>query len=495
MMRKLLATILVSVFIASNAHADWGNTADKRWRSYVANIGSLPTVGNNAGDVRYVIASNSIYGWDGASWICIGAGGIDELVKVSAADTTGGYLDGKLLAGDGLSKAIVNPGADEDLNLYVNVDNSSIEINTDILRVKALGITTGHLNTALGGEGSEIDAGTGKIDVLYDNSTIGLTMTNQLEVKDGGITEAKLDFNNAATTNYLVRWSGTQFEWVSPSGAVQPYDLVLNVNQVGHSLAVGDVVRWDSGTSSYLKAQADSITNAEVVGIVSAVAGPDDFVLTITGYVDGVAGMASGTVYFLSATVAGQLTATPPSTVGHVNKPLFIATSATTGYFINYRGMTIGAATAAGSEPFVTVSNTGSLTAERALTAGSAITVTDGGANSTITVGVTADSIGDTQLTYNTGQHLTTSSKPSFAGVTLTAESTLTGDIMPSADITYSIGDNTHRLLNLYAQNVYSGDLRFENDWKIVEDWEGDNGLLLKSPNGKTYRFVLEEVK
>jgi len=48
---------------------------------------------------------------------------------------------------------------------------------------------------------------------------------------------------------------------------------------------------------------------------------------------------------------------------------------------------------------YVTLSTNATLTDERVLTAGTAITVTDGGAGSTVTVGVTASSIGTTQLT------------------------------------------------------------------------------------------------
>lgn len=45
---------------------------------------------------------------------------------------------------------------------------------------------------------------------------------------------------------------------------------------------------------------------------------------------------------------------------------------------------------AATTEAYVTIGNSSGLSAERALTAGTGITLTDGGANSTVTVGVTA---------------------------------------------------------------------------------------------------------
>ena len=108
------------------------------------------------------------------------------------------------------------------------------------------------------------------------------------------------------------------------------------IHQTSHSLNIGDVVKYAS--SLYSKAQADSAANAEVVGMVSAVAGGDDFTLTTYGYVSGLTGLTGNTMYFLSPTSAGVLTATEPSAVGQVSKPVFFATSSSDGYFINYRG-------------------------------------------------------------------------------------------------------------------------------------------------------------
>lgn len=77
------------------------------------------------------------------------------------------------------------------------------------------------------------------------------------------------------------------------------------------------------------------------MGIVSAVAGPDDFTMTTHGYVTGLSGLTSGTTYFLSETTAGLLTATAPSTSLNVRKAQFIATSTTTGHYNNFVGYII----------------------------------------------------------------------------------------------------------------------------------------------------------
>jgi hypothetical protein len=59
-----------------------------------------------------------MYYWDGA-WFMIGPGGagLDELVKISATDTTSGFLQPKLVAGAGINLVQQNPGANESLRI------------------------------------------------------------------------------------------------------------------------------------------------------------------------------------------------------------------------------------------------------------------------------------------------------------------------------------------------------------------------------------------
>lgn len=120
------------------------------------------------------------------------------------------------------------------------------------------------------------------------------------------------------------------------------------VTQASHGLAVGDVIRL-SGAGTYTKAQADSAANAEVVGIVTEVPNVNTFKVAVAGKVTGLSGLTANTVYFLSAATAGALTATEPSTLGQVSKPVLISDSTTSGYILPHRGAVIstGAPTAA----------------------------------------------------------------------------------------------------------------------------------------------------
>jgi hypothetical protein len=110
----------------------------------------------------------------------------------------------------------------------------------------------------------------------------------------------------------------------------------MTIYQTAHGLVQEQVVRFDG--SNYVLAQADTPEHAEVAGIVSGVIDANTFYLHFIGPMN-FASLVPKTVYFLSDTVAGLLINTEPSTIGVVSKPLLIATSATTGYFFNFRGM------------------------------------------------------------------------------------------------------------------------------------------------------------
>lgn len=125
-----------------------------------------------------------------------------------------------------------------------------------------------------------------------------------------------------------------------------------DVAQTAHGLAVGDVLKSSATDNEYAKAQADAAANAEVVGIVTAVTDANNFTYTYGGIVDVAAAVpagTAGTVLFLSASVAGALTATETSTTGQVSKPLaIILEDGNKMLWLNMRGMEL----ADGSTPY-----------------------------------------------------------------------------------------------------------------------------------------------
>ena len=121
------------------------------------------------------------------------------------------------------------------------------------------------------------------------------------------------------------------------------------VTQNSHGFKVGNVVYLNGST--YALAKADTSPTAEAIGVISSVVTANIFEVTELGYLSGVdttntveggAALTAGTVYFLSASTAGKLTATEPSTIGYVSKPMLIADGASSGYALNYRGIVLG---------------------------------------------------------------------------------------------------------------------------------------------------------
>lgn len=140
----------------------------------------------------------------------INAGGVDTTEL--ANDSVTAIKINSDVAGNGLGQN-VGTGA-----LEVNVDDSTIEITTDSLNVKDLGITTAKLatdsvtaakiNSDVAGLGIVQNGGTGALDVNVDDSTLEIA-TDTVQVKalgigtshiaDDAVTAAKIDSTVAGT--------------------------------------------------------------------------------------------------------------------------------------------------------------------------------------------------------------------------------------------------------------------------------------------------------
>jgi len=126
------------------------------------------------------------------------------------------------------------------------------------------------------------------------------------------------------------------------SGNITIDSATVSVAQTTHGFVAGNIIRV-SGANSFIKAQADNSTNAEVVGYVTEVIDSGNFKYIPAGFVTtGVPIAAAGTTLYLDSTTAGTLTSTEPITVGQVSKPLLIIIeSGAKAVFVNFRGMEI----------------------------------------------------------------------------------------------------------------------------------------------------------
>lgn len=122
--------------------------------------------------------------------------------------------------------------------------------------------------------------------------------------------------------------------------------ITVGVTQASHGLSVGDVVRFNG--TAYVKATADTAGNAEAVGVVTAVPDSGTFAYQTAGVASTLSGLTPGELYYLQDD--GSL----GTSSGTVDKPVLIATSATTAVLI----LAISGAGGGGASDFVGLSDT-----------------------------------------------------------------------------------------------------------------------------------------
>lgn len=156
-------------------------------------------------------------------------------------------------------------------------------------------------------------------------------------------------------------WSGTNAKLINSGDLIDRNNLSLTngdkitVTQASHGFTSSDVgcPLYLNG-STWTKARADVVSTAEVAGFIYSVIDSNTLRISTSGqcptvganFLEGGGSLTAGELYFLSATTAGKVTATEPSTIGQVSKPIAIATSTTAVQFFNMRGTVVGAANA-----------------------------------------------------------------------------------------------------------------------------------------------------
>lgn len=149
--------------------------------------------------------------------------------------------------------------------------------------------------------------------------------------------------NLISGTNITLTPDGSGGVTIDASGGGSGSSISVAITQTAHGFSVGDVIKSSGTANQFALAQADVAVNAEVVGIVTAVAGVNDFTYDkdIMGYTG--AGIPTGTpgeAIFLDPTTPGAMTITEPITAGLISKPLgiLIASGAKMNFTADYRG-------------------------------------------------------------------------------------------------------------------------------------------------------------
>ena len=113
--------------------------------------------------------------------------------------------------------------------------------------------------------------------------------------------------------------------------------------QTANGFSLGEVIAYN-GTNYVAKLANSAFDNNETLGVVSQIIDADHFVITYAGFIDTSGfspALSADTVYFVSPTVPGGLTATEPQSLGYENRPIIITQTTTTGIVVQYRGQII----------------------------------------------------------------------------------------------------------------------------------------------------------
>ena len=269
---------------------------------------------------------------------------------------------------------------------------------------------------------ADITANTAKVSNATHTGDV--TGSTALTIAVGAVDIPMLSATGTASSSTFLRGDNT---WGTPAGGGSGVALSEDVTQ-SNTFSVGDVI-YHNGTS-WLDANANTEATAESLGIVEAATG-SDFTVILSGKIT-LTGLTAGTTYFLSDVTPALLTATEPTSIGSISKPVLYAISTTVGYVHNYRGIEIAGSSTTKGQLGITIDG-----------AGSAITTGIKGDlrvpyDCTISnVEVVLDQIGsividvwnDSYANYPAidGDSITASAPPTVSSATKSRDSTLTG--------------------------------------------------------------------
>jgi hypothetical protein len=227
------------------------------------------------GELHNVLAEDKIYSWNGdansgtGEWYTMTEG----LMPVATADAGGGTL-GKVTAdtdsglditGIGIlvvkvdtstidftaggSLEVVDGGISADklnsdvagagivLNgttnaIEANVDNSTLEVDTDVIRVKDDGITAAKINSDVAGAGLTQNGTTGALEAFVDSTTLEIGLGG-IKVKDGGIDTTQLADDAVDKTKIDADVAGTGLQQAVDGSLEVRYDDVTITQDAG----------------------------------------------------------------------------------------------------------------------------------------------------------------------------------------------------------------------------------------------------------------------
>ena len=186
------------------------------------------------------------------------------------------------------------------------------------------------------------------IDLGTVTSKVNTVIEDYLDLDSFPGTGNSTAFFRALDTGIIYAWNGTSYDPIGTTGGGGG-STTETVAQTSHGLSAGDLIRSNGTNNQFTRAQGNSAANAEVVGRVVTVTDANNFTYEPFGKIitNNVPAQTAGTVMFADPSSAGGMTATEPTTVGHISKPVaIIIASGAKMLGVNMRGMAVTGASA-----------------------------------------------------------------------------------------------------------------------------------------------------
>lgn len=215
-------------------------------------------VGTYVGFLRWNTSNDKTeYSNDGSAWNTFDNVTASNLVVVTNSDTTPGNLQNKTASGTGITRTVLNPGGNEQLEFSVNgtlanlisdVTATATEINQALDGISA-NVTAANLNTLTGGPSSNADAlhthsGLGVFSITFGEDIDGSATPKAAFISPG--TSASDTYplqvqeteNDAGTNTYGVNFSAMTFTTGTFQTKITQFDLMLMKAAAGGDIQI-----------------------------------------------------------------------------------------------------------------------------------------------------------------------------------------------------------------------------------------------------------------
>ena len=223
---------------ATSAAASYDDFDD----TYLGAKSSAPSVDNDGdalatGALYFDTTSNNLNVWNGSSWDAIAAD-TDVKVAVSSNDTTAGFLNGKLVAGDGIDLTENSDGGNETLTVAVEPEVVQKDVQTTFTKSQVASTETATISTT-----KTLDFDTYQNFILTLGSganTLANPTTEASQIGQTGVMILIQPSSGSAGTISL----GTDYETVGGAGLTlsstnSAYDIVPYVVKADNSILIG----------------------------------------------------------------------------------------------------------------------------------------------------------------------------------------------------------------------------------------------------------------